>query len=78
MSFNYCHSLYCDLSSDYLPPPPLSLLGSVCLSYCTGKAYISVTVGWTLMKLGKSVGTSVRLSVLRFHKKCFSDDDIMK
>ena len=41
---------------------------SLCLSVCPAiKAYISVTMSWILMKLGESVGTQVRLIVLKFH-----------
>ena len=55
----YCYSLYCDLRFDYLSLFPwLSLSLSSALSVCPAvKAYISLTMGWILMKLGESVGT---------------------
>ena len=44
---------FCDSRNDYL-----SLSPRLCLSVCPAiKAYISVTMGWILMKLGESVGT---------------------
>ena len=47
---------------DYLAPN-----GDVRLSVCPAfTAYISVTMGWILIKLGENVGTSVQLIVLKF------------
>ena len=55
----YRHSLVdCGSSQLYL---------SVCLSVCPAfTAYISVTMGWILIKLGEYPGTLVRLNVLKF------------
>ena len=49
----------------------LSVCLSVCLSACLAfTAYISVTMGWILIKLGVNVGTLVQLIVLKFeHRK---------
>ena len=47
------------------PPNFISL--SVCVSVCPAfTAYISVTIGAILIKLGGNVGTLVRLIVLKF------------
>ena len=49
--------------------PTLSVCVSVCLCFCPAfTAYISVTMGWILIKLGENVGTyiQVRLIVLKF------------
>ena len=72
----YRHSLYFDLSV----PLSLSLFLSVssALLVCPAvKACILVTIGWILMKLGESVGTSVRLIVSKFHKNRVIDDIII-
>ena len=66
--------------------PTLSVCVSVCVSVCLSvclcvcpafTAYISLTMSRMLINLGESVGTSVRLIVLRFHKNQFSIDVIM-
>ena len=56
--------LYYRLSLSVTPFPIIcpsllgSLLSSLALSVCPAvKAYITVTLGWILMKLGESVGT---------------------
>ena len=53
------------------PSSTLSLLAlSLALLVCPAvKAYISVTIGWILIKLGESVGTKVQLVVLKLYKK---------
>ena len=49
----------------------------VCLSVCPAfTAYISLTVGWILIKLSENVGTLVRLIVLKFHKNRVTVDVI--
>ena len=55
----YRHSLSVTPETIICPSlSPRSLLGSSALSVCPAiKAYISVTMGWILMKLGESVGT---------------------
>ena len=51
---------------------------SVCVSIClTFTAYISLTIGQILIKLGEYDGTLVRLIVLKFHRNWFSVDIIM-
>ena len=48
---------FCDSRNDYLSLS-LSSAPRLSLSVCPAiKAYISVTMGWILMKLGESVGT---------------------
>ena len=52
----------------------------VCVCMCVSPAltaYISLTMGWILIKLGENVGTSVRLIVLKFHRNQFSFDVII-
>ena len=63
----YRHSLEdCGSSQLYLYVC-LSVCVSVCVSVCPAfTAYISVTMGWILIKLGGNVGTLVRLIVLKF------------
>ena len=42
---------------------------SVCVCVCPAfTAYISLSMGQILIKIGENVGTSVRLIVLKFHK----------
>ena len=44
----------------------------VCVSVChTFTAYISLTMGRILIKIGENVGTLLRLIVLKFHKNRF-------
>ena len=51
--------------------PPNFICLSVCLSVCVSvcpafTAYISVTMGWILIKLGENFGTLVQLIMLKF------------
>ena len=47
--------------------PPNFICLSLCVCVCPAfTAYILVTMGWILIKLGKNVGTSVQLIVLEF------------
>ena len=56
--YYYRHSLSVTPETIICPSVPLSLSLSLSLSVCPAiKAYISVTISWILMKLGKSVGT---------------------
>ena len=49
----------------------------ICMSVSpTFMAYISLTMGRIVIKLGENVGTSVQLIVIQFHKNRFSVDVI--
>ena len=61
----YRHSLVdCGSYQLYLS---VSVCVCVCLSVCPAfTAYISVAMGWILIKLGENVGTLVQLIVVKF------------
>ena len=75
MIFLYCHILWTVAHAKFI-------CVSVCLSFCLSigpafTAYISLTLGRILIKLGENVGNLVRLIVLKFHKNQLSFDVIM-
>ena len=65
------HSLWTVASTNFIC---VSLCVSVCLS--SFMAYILLTMGQILIKLGENVGTLVQLVVLKFHKNRFSFDEL--
>ena len=57
-TIHYRHSLSVTPETIICPSLSLSSAPRLSLSVCPAiKAYISVTMGWILMKLGESVGT---------------------
>ena len=71
ISMIYRHSLW-------TVAPTKFLCLSVCVCVCPAfKAYISLTMGRILIKVGENVGTLARLIFWKFHKNQFSVDVIM-
>ena len=76
----YLHKLKCSVIVTIWETvaPPNFLCLSVCLAVCPAfTAYISLSMGQILMKLGGSVETLIRFILSKFHKNRFSNDAIM-
>ena len=63
---DYRHSLWTVAHTNFIC---VSVCVSACVFVCPAfTAYISLTMGRTLIKIGENVGTFVQLIVLKFHK----------